>query len=88
MNLYKMLVREFLAEYVDTLRKGRNLTQEKMAEYLHITSRAYGDLERGKYCFSAIALLFLLLMLKDDELREFLDGFRKRVYILEHKELS
>lgn len=49
MNDYKMLVKEILSEYVDLLRKSRNLTQEEMAEYLRITSRAYGDLERGKY---------------------------------------
>ena len=88
MKLYKMLAKEFLAEYTDTLRKLRNLTQEEMAERLRITSRAYGDLERGKYCFSAIALLFLLLMLNDDELKVFLERFRKRVYDLEHKEAA
>ena len=88
MKQYKILAKEFLAEYTDKLRKLRNLTQEEMAERLHITSRAYGDLERGKYCFSAIALLFLLLMLSDDELNAFLEGFRKRVYDLEHKEAA
>ena len=80
MKQYKMLVREFLAGYTEAFRKTQGLTQDKMAEALHITSRAYGDLERGKYCFSAIALLFLLLMLSDDELKAFLEGFRKRVY--------
>ena len=88
MKQYKILAKEFLAEYTDMLRKLRNLTQEEMAERLHITSRAYGDLERWKYCFSAIALLFLLLMLSDDELNAFLEGFRKRVYDLEHKEAA
>ena len=52
--------------------------QEEMAEQLHITSRAYGDLERGRYCFSAAPLLFLLLMLSDRELAAFLGGFRER----------
>lgn len=88
MKSYKMLVKEFLAEYTDALRKLRNLTQDEMAEQLRITARAYGDLERGKYCFSAIALLFLLLMLNDDERKAFLEGFRKRVYDLEHKEAA
>lgn len=88
MKLYKMLAKEFLAEYTDTLRKLRSLTQDKMAEQLRITSRAYGDLERGKYCFSTIALLFLLLMLNDAELKTFLDEFRKRVYDLEHMEAA
>ena len=88
MKEHKMLAKEFLAEYTDALRKLRNLTQDEMAEQLRITSRAYGDLERGKYCFSAIALLFLLLMLSEDELKAFLEGFRKRVYDLEHKEAA
>ena len=80
MKSYKMLTKEFLAEYTASLRKMQNLTQEEMAERLHITSRAYGDLERGKYCFSTIALLSLLLMLNDQELKDFLDEFCKRVY--------
>ena len=88
MKQYKTLAKEFLAEYTVTLRKLRNLTQDEMAEQLHITSRAYGDLERGKYCFSAIVLLFFLLMLSDDELKAFLEGFRKRAYDLEHKEAA
>ena len=83
MKSYKMLAKELLAEYSDSFRKRRNLTQDKMAELLHITSRAYGDLERGKYCFSTIALLFLLLMLSDEELKGFLEEFRKRVSELE-----
>ncbi len=85
MNRYKTLVKEFLAEYTGTLRKFRNLTQEEMAERLRITSRAYGDLERGKYCFCTIALLFLLLMLNEEELRIFLKKYRERVYALEHE---
>ena len=88
MKQHKMLTKEFLAEYTDNLRKLRNLTQDEMAERLRITSRAYGDLERGKYCFSAIALLFFLLMLSDDELKAFLESFRKRAYDLEHKEAA
>lgn len=88
MKLYKLLTREFLSEYTGTLRKLRNLTQDEMAEQLRITSRAYGDLERGKYCFSAIALLFLLLMLSDEELKAFLEGFRKKVDELEQGEAA
>lgn len=88
MKQHKMLAKKFLAEYTDSLRKLRDLTQDEMAEQLHITSRAYGDLERGKYCFSAIALLFLLLMLSDAELEDFLDRFRRRIYDLEQKEVA
>ena len=83
MTRYKRFVREFLSEYTDTLRKLRGLTQEEMAERLRITSRAYGDLERGKDCFSAIALLFLLLMLSNEERKRFLENFHKRICELE-----
>ena len=88
MELYKTLAKELLSEYTETLRKIRDLTQEEMAEKLRITSRAYGDLERGKYCFSTIALLFLLLMLNDKELKDLLDRFRSRVHSLEQKEAA
>lgn len=83
MKIYKMLVKEFLAGYVNVQRKGWGLTQEEMAERLRITSRAYGDLERGKYCFSALALLSLLIMLSDDEVRGLLADFRAKILALE-----
>lgn len=88
MKQYRVLARNFLAETTNALRKRRNLTQDEMAERLRITSRAYGDLERGKYCFSAVALLFLLLMLSEEEVKDFLKEFRKRVDELEHKEAA
>ena len=88
MKPYKTLVREVLSKYAGALRGDRGLTQEEMSELLRITSRAYGDLERGKYCVSAVALLFLLLMLNDRELKELLDRFRKKVYALEHNEAA
>ena len=47
MKQYRVLARNFLAETTNALRKRRNLTQDEMAERLRITSRAYGDLERG-----------------------------------------
>lgn len=87
MKQYKEMTKDFLAEYTDALRKRRELTQEKMAEQLHITSRAYGDLERGKYCFSTVALLFFLLMLGEEEMKEFLNEFRRRIEEAEHEEV-
>lgn len=83
MSQYKEMTRTFLAGYTDALRKRRALTQERMAEQLHITSRAYGDLERGKYCFSANALLFLLLMLEESEVTSFLQSYRGEICALE-----
>ena len=69
MNPYKEILRKFFSEYVSALRKRRGLTQEQMAEKLRITVRAYSDLERGIYCFSAVALVFLLLMLEEREIK-------------------
>lgn len=88
MKQYKLFVKEFLAEYAGALRKHRNLTQDEMAEQLRITSRAYGDLERGKYCFSALALLFLLLMLSEEEIKCFLEKFRKQADEIERREVA
>lgn len=59
-----------------------------MAEHLHITSRAYSDLERGCSCCSATALLFFLLMLETDELKEFFSQIRKQIQTQEHKEVA
>lgn len=77
MESQKTLLKAFLSERARAIRSARSLTQEEMAEKLHITSRAYGDLERGKYCFSANALLYFLLMLEYDEVQDFLDRFRQ-----------
>ena len=60
MSGYKVLLQKQFSLQVKALRHKRNLTQEEMSERLHITSRAYSDLERGCSCCSALALLFFL----------------------------
>ena len=45
----------------------REIIKARLSEQLRITTRAYGDLERGKYCFSAFALLFLLKLSGKEE---------------------
>ena len=79
MNGYKESLRQYFSVQAKALRKKRKLTQEEMSEQLHITVRAYGDLERGCSCCSAIALLFFLLMLEPDELTAFLAQMKKAV---------
>lgn len=88
MNGYKSLLQKQFSLQVKALRQKRNLTQEEMSERLHITSRAYSDLERGCSCCSALALLFFLLMLKSDELKTFLNRLRKQIQVLEQKEAA
>ena len=58
--MYREIIKARLSEQARKIRRELGLSQEQMSEQLRITTRAYGDLERGKYCFSAFALLFLL----------------------------
>ena len=88
MNLYKSTLRSFLSEFASSLRKSRGMTQEEMAEKLRITGREYSDLERGIYCFSTVALIFLLLMLKEDEMKEFLTALRGEITKAEGREVA
>ena len=88
MNPYKETLRKFFSEYVSALRKRRGLTQEQMAEKLRITGRVYSDLERGIYCFSAVALVFLLLMLEEHELKELLSSLREEIAKVEDREVA
>ena len=84
MSGYKVLLQKQFSLQVKALRHKRNLTQEEMSERLHITSRAYSDLERGCSCCSALALL----MLKSDELEDFLNRLRKQIQLFEQKEVA
>ena len=88
MNPYIEILRKFFSKYVSTLRKRRGLTQEEMAEKLRITGRAYSDLERDIYCFSVAALVFLLLMLEEWEIKEFLSPLLEEIEKVESREVA
>lgn len=88
MELYESVIRRYLSEYACSLREKRGLTQAEMAERLRITERAYSDLERGVYCFSAVPLVSLLLMLKSDEFEEFIEPLRGEIAKLEAGEVA
>ena len=62
MGSYTVLLAKLISKELLALRRRLSLTQEAMAEYLHISCRAYGDLERGKYAISAATLMFLFPM--------------------------
>ena len=82
MGYYKRLIRNFFSRSARDLRRKLRLSQEEMAERLHITSRAYSDLERGKYCLSATSLVFLLLLLdelNDQAVRDTLCALRREL---------
>ena len=83
MKPYPALLAELLSEELSSLRQQKALTQEAMAEQLRISSRAYSDLERGKYAASAPTLLFLFSMLEADTQRVLIQQFMKQVQALE-----
>ena len=83
MKPYPALLAELLSKELYSLRQQKSLTQEAMAEQLRISSRAYSDLERGKYAASAPTLLFLFYMLEADAQRVLIQQFMKQVQALE-----
>lgn len=100
MKKYKEVLQKSMAKYVRNLRGS--LSQEEMAEALHVSTRAYGDLERGEHFFSGMTLIFLLLFIdgidqdsqddqgkkNDKEIRKFLRMLREAIQELEEKEKS
>ena len=83
MKPYPALLAELLSEELSSLRQQMALTQEAMAERLRISSRAYSDLERGRYAASAPTLLFLFSMLAADAQSALVQRFMNRVQALE-----
>ena len=83
MKPYPALLAELLSKELYSLRQQKSLTQEAMAEQLRISSRAYSDLERGKYAASAPTLLFLFSMLEADARSALVQRFMNRVQALE-----
>jgi len=88
MTAYKQLIRTFFSEAVGVIRRRKGMTQEEMAEKMRISCRAYGDLERGKYSFSTIALIFFLLMMDSGEIIELLEAFLKKVKEMEMRDAA
>ena len=88
MRPYTALTASLFSKTLLALRSQKGLTQEKMAEQLRITSRAYSDLEHGKYGVSASTLLFLLSMMTPDEQHALLEQFKKEVQLLEDRDAA
>ena len=83
MKSYPALLAELLSEELSSLRQQKALTQEAMAEQLRISSRAYSDLERGRYAASAPTLVFPFSMLEADAQSALVQRFMNRVQALE-----
>ena len=83
MKPYPALLSELLSMELPSLRRQKALTQEAMVEKLRISSRAYSDLERGRYAASAPTLMFLFSMLDADAQSALIRQFVDRVQALE-----
>ena len=88
MKPYPALLAELLSKALYSLRQQKSLTQEAMAEQLRISSRAYSDLERGRYAASAPTLLFLFSMLEADAQGALVQQFMKQVQALERTDAA
>ena len=56
-----------------------------MAEALHITVRAYSNLERNRSCFSVRTFIFLLCQLDDVEIIQLIAELRELAKEIEHE---
>lgn len=65
MCIYIRWFRKVMVKAIGEYRHKNNFTQEEMAERLHISARAYSDLERGRFFWSARAMIWFLFLLDD-----------------------
>ena len=77
MRSCQTIFKQFLNVRLRKYRFAHGYTQERMAELLHISTRAYSDLERGKYSASALTMLFFMSELQETETLALLNDFRK-----------
>ena len=67
MNKQNSALQAYLIELTEQCRRELHYTQERMAEQLHITARAYNNIKQGRHALSASTFLFLLLSMPDDK---------------------
>ena len=71
------LLLDFWVVRVREFRVKMNLSQERLAEKIHVNVRNYQKLERGVHKPSAITLLLFLSLLPDQEILAFVHTFGK-----------
>ena len=64
-NTCKALITQRLREALNNYQSSSGLTQEKLAEKLHISPRACSSLQNGKSGFSAFSILVLFSLLPE-----------------------
>jgi transcriptional regulator with XRE-family HTH domain len=64
------------------------LTQDEMAERLHMATRSYADIESGESACGQLTLMLLLQMLRDEDRLAFVDRVNGRFSALLEQEVS
>ena len=79
MRKYEDLFLAFWAVRIREFRTKMNLSQEKLAEKLHVNTQNYQKLERGVHKPSAITIILFLYLLSDQEIISFIRSFGQMV---------
>lgn len=74
--MIKLILKTFLSGQVSAYRNSVQYSQEQMSEILHISPRAYNDLEREKYCLSTLTFIFFLIALPEKSTLKLLSELR------------
>lgn len=82
---FKAVLKEMFSKKAEEIRMENGLSQEEMAELLHVTPRAYNDLKQGRYCFSLLPAMFLLSEEDNDWVMDFLRDFRRAAEEIERR---
>lgn len=82
---FKAVLKEMFSKRAEEIRTEKGLSQEEMAELLHVTPRAYNDLKQGRYCFYLLPAMFLLSEEDNDWVMDFLRDFRRAAEEIERR---
>lgn len=82
MKEQKAAIKKTISEFLQELTNERGISQEAMAEHLHISSRTYGDLERGKYLMSLLVWFNLIFYLEQEDTARLVSSIQACVYAL------
>lgn len=73
---YRAELGKAMRELSEGYRIEHQYTQEKMAERLDISAKAYDNLKHGRHSFSAATLTMMLIQLEDEQVLEFVKEIR------------
>ena len=85
MRQYKDCLRDLFGEHLHEYRISNAMTQEEIADELHIVPNAVSDLERKVFAPSAVTLMLFLGVLNHQERMRFIDRFCNTVNMKQYE---